>query len=58
MLGAPRTTVTLAAGMLHEAGLIDYTRGHVTIKNRQKLERAACECYRTVRDEYQRLGLL
>ena len=44
--------------MLHEAGLIDYTRGHVTIKNRQKLERAACECYRTVRDEYQRLGLL
>jgi CRP-like cAMP-binding protein len=58
MLGAPRTTVTLAAGMLHEAGLIDYSRGHVTIRNRQKLEDSACECYRTVRDEFQRLGLL
>lgn len=58
MLGTPRTTVTLAAGTLHQAGLIDYTRGHVTIKNRQKLERAACECYRVVRDEFDRLGLL
>jgi hypothetical protein len=44
--------------MLHEAGLIDYSRGHVTIKNRQELESVACECYRTVRDEFQRLGLL
>jgi len=58
MLGSPRTTVTLAVGMLHEAGLIDYSRGHVTIKNRQKLEGVACECYGTVRDEFQRLGLL
>jgi CRP-like cAMP-binding protein len=58
MLGSPRTTVTLAAGMLHEAGLIDYSRGHVTIKNRKKLERVACECYKTVRDEFRRLGLL
>ncbi len=58
MLGAPRTTVTLAAGMLHEAGLIDYSRGHVTIKNRPGLEDAACECYSVVRQEFQRLGLL
>jgi CRP-like cAMP-binding protein len=58
MLGAPRTTVTLAAGILHEAGLIDYSRGSVTIKNRPELERAACECYRTVRNEFRRLGLL
>jgi CRP-like cAMP-binding protein len=58
MLGAPRTTVTLAAGMLHEAGLIDYTRGHVTIKNREGLEHVACECYGTVRNEFRRLGLL
>jgi len=57
MLGTPRTTVTLAAGTLHKAGLIDYARGHVTIKNRQKLEGAACECYRVVRDEFDRLGL-
>ena len=58
MLGAPRTTVTLAAGLLHRAGLIDYSRGVVTIKDRPKLEEAACECYRTVRDEFQRLSLL
>lgn len=58
MLGAPRTTVTLAAGMLHQAGLIDYSRGHVTVKNRAELENAACECYRVVRQEFQRLGLL
>jgi CRP-like cAMP-binding protein len=58
MLGAPRTTVTLAAGMLHQAGLIDYTRGRVMIKNRSGLEEAACECYRVVREEFQRLGLL
>lgn len=58
MLGAPRTTVTLAAGTLHQAGLIDYSRGHVTIKDRKKLEETACECYRIVRDEYDRLDLL
>ena len=58
MLGAPRTTVTQAAGTLHQAGLIDYSRGHVTIKNREKLERAACECYKIVRVEFDRLGLL
>ena len=58
MLGAPRTTVTLAAGMLHNAGLIDYTRGNVTIKDRKGLEHVTCECYGTVRAEFQRLGLL
>lgn len=58
MLGAPRTTVTLAAGLLHRAGLIDYSRGVVTVKNRSELEQASCECYRIVRDEFQRLSLL
>jgi CRP-like cAMP-binding protein len=58
MLGTPRTTVTLAAGSLHQAGLIDYSRGQVTIKDRRGLEDAACECYRTVRAEFDRLGLL
>jgi len=57
MLGAPRTTVTLAAGMLQQAGLIDYSRGHVAIKKRAGLEKAACECYQVVRNEFDRLGL-
>jgi CRP-like cAMP-binding protein len=58
MLGAPRTTVTLAAGMLQQAGLIEYSRGHVTVKNRTGLEEAACECYGIVRKEFRRLDLL
>ena len=58
MLGTGRPTVTLAAGTLHKAGLIAYSRGHVTITDRKGLENAACECYRTVHDEYLRLGLL
>ena len=45
MLGTRRSSVTVAAGMLQKAGLISYTRGSVTILNRQKLEDAACECY-------------
>lgn len=58
MLGAPRTTVTLAAGLLHRAGMIDYSRGVVTIKDRATLENTACECYGIVRDEFRRLALL
>jgi CRP-like cAMP-binding protein len=48
MLGASRPTVSIAAGSLQKAGMITYRRGHVTIVNRKKLERASCECYRTV----------
>jgi CRP-like cAMP-binding protein len=45
MLGTRRSSVTVAAGILQKAGLISYTRGNVTILNRQKLEDAACDCY-------------
>lgn len=58
ILGARRTTVTLAAGTLHHAGLIDDSRVHVTIKKRAGLEGATCECYGVVGKEFQRLGLL
>jgi CRP-like cAMP-binding protein len=57
MLGSPRTTVTLAAGALQRANLIDYSRGKVTILDRAGLEKSSCECYRSVRDEFRRLGL-
>lgn len=45
MLGARRSSVTVAAGSLARAGLITYSRGAVEILERGKLEEAACECY-------------
>lgn len=51
MLGTRRSSVTVAAGILQKAGLIAHTRGSVTILNRQKLEDAACDCYRIVQQQ-------
>jgi CRP-like cAMP-binding protein len=50
MLGVSRPSVTVVAGMLQKAGLITYHRGYVTIVDREKLEAASCECYRTATD--------
>lgn len=58
MLGTRRSSVTVAAGILQEAGLIEYTRGKVQILNRAGLEGEACECYLVVHNEFVRLGLL
>ncbi len=58
MLGAPRTTVSLTVSLLERAGLIHHSRGNVTIQDRLGLEENACECYRVVKAEFQRLGLL
>jgi CRP-like cAMP-binding protein len=45
MLGSRRATVTIAAGILQKAGLIEYRRGTIKIMDRRKLEEVACECY-------------
>lgn len=55
MLGVRRASVTVAAGQLQRAGLIDYNYGRVTIKDRPGLEAAACECYETVEHRFRRL---
>jgi CRP-like cAMP-binding protein len=57
MLGTPRSTVTLAAGILHKSGLIAYSRGKLVVRDRKGLEKAACECYHTIRKEFDRLGI-
>ena len=53
MLGADRSTTTLAAGVLKRAGLIKYTRGTITILNSKELEQVACECYHVLKREFQ-----
>ena len=53
MLGARRATVTVAAGTLQRARLIEYTRGRVKIIDRPGLEAKACECYQLVRAKYE-----
>ena len=55
MLGVRREGVTVAAGRLQDAGAISYVRGHIKILDRQKMEEIVCECYRVVKDEFDRL---
>ncbi|HEX8176467.1 MAG TPA: Crp/Fnr family transcriptional regulator [Pyrinomonadaceae bacterium] len=55
MLGVRREGVTVAAGRLQDDGAISYVRGHIQILDRGKLEAIACECYRVVKDEFERL---
>jgi CRP-like cAMP-binding protein len=56
MLGVNRTSVTVVAHTLQQAGIIKYSRGKIRISNLEGLQDAACECYETVRSQYQ--GLL
>jgi len=55
MLGIRRTGVSEVASALKKRRIIDYNRGMVEILNRQKLESASCECYVTVKLEFERL---
>lgn len=55
MLGARRSTVSVSAGILQRAGLIRYTRGHVTIVDREALEAVSCECYAVIKTELDRV---
>lgn len=52
MLGVTRPGVTIAAGTLQKSGLIQYSRGRLTIVDRPGLEQAACECYAIVSTYY------
>ena len=54
-MGTESSFVTTAAGMLQNAGLIEYRRGRIRVLDRAGLEDAACECYRVVRREFDRL---
>lgn len=55
MLGVRREGITLAAQKLATRGLITNVRGSINLIDRSGLEAAACECYKVVNDEYNRL---
>ena len=55
ILGVGREGVTVAAVHLQDAGAISYVRGRIKILDRQILEETVCECYRVVKDEFDRL---
>ena len=57
MLGVRRSGITAAARKLQAAGVIDYSRGQITVPDRAKLEALACECYSVVKKEMDRLDL-
>jgi CRP-like cAMP-binding protein len=57
MLGVRRPSVSVAAGTLQASGCIEYSRGMMTVLDREALEAASCSCYEAVRSEYTRLVL-
>lgn len=54
-LGVRREGVTEAAGRLLRLGVIEYTRGQITVLDRPQLEKLSCECYAVVKKESERL---
>jgi len=55
MIGARRNSVSLVASTLQQAGYIHYSRGHIEITDIEGLRRTACECYASVKAQYERL---
>jgi CRP-like cAMP-binding protein len=55
MLGVRRAGVTVAMGALQAGGIVHYTRGHVTVQDRDRLEKASCGCYDITRNQFERL---
>jgi CRP-like cAMP-binding protein len=55
MLGVQRSTVSSVTSTLQKAGLIVQGRGTIRITNREGLEATACECYRAIRDSFDKL---
>ena len=57
MLCVYRPSVTVVAGILQRAGIICYSKGNITILDREALEATACDCYRTVQDRADNLAV-
>jgi CRP-like cAMP-binding protein len=57
MIGADRTSVSLAIGEFENRGMLARRRGFVNIKSRQMLEKESCECYQVFKAFNSELGL-
>jgi CRP-like cAMP-binding protein len=55
MLGVRRTSVSLTAHTLQQAGLIKYRRGNIQITDLEGLQETACECHATIQKHYRTL---
>jgi CRP-like cAMP-binding protein len=55
MLGVRRSAITIAAGLLQQRGVIQYSRGEIHVLDRAALEASSCECYAAVIGDYQQL---
>jgi hypothetical protein len=55
MIGARRNSVSLVANTLQQANFIHYSRGHIEITDLGGLAQISCECYATVKAQYNRL---
>jgi Mn-dependent DtxR family transcriptional regulator len=53
MLGVHRPSVTVTAGILQRAGLIQYGQGVITVLDRPGLKGASCECYAAARQRFE-----
>jgi CRP-like cAMP-binding protein len=59
MLGVRRASVTVVAGMMQQAGLIHYSYGKMTVRDRRGLEEGVCVCYHSIKGHFDRLlGLI
>jgi CRP-like cAMP-binding protein len=55
MLSVRRTSVSVVANTLQQAGFVRYRRGHIRILNLEGLQETACECYESVKSQAERL---
>lgn len=54
MLGVQRTSIGQIANSLQRTGAISYARGRVEIIDLDRLRASACDCYRIVKEEYEK----
>jgi CRP-like cAMP-binding protein len=57
MLGVSRPRVNIVAGTLEKAGLVKHARKRITVLNWEKLEASSCDCYRVIKEEFDRLRI-